>query len=531
MGEPVKGMVGWARREKTVAALFVALTLVVGILIGTVVSGRTSAMKSMSFSAKGATPLVMPDAIPSSNSFASIVNRVEPAVVNISTTQVMEKRQVSKKRRPQAPNDQQQPDNPNDPMQDFFDRFFDGRQDAPPAAERSLGSGVIVDRKGFILTNNHVVDQATKIQVQLNGETQKYPAKVIGVDEETDLAVIKIETGKDLPVAKLGNSDGVQVGDWVLAIGSPFGLNATVTAGIISAKDRGGVGRQFQKFLQTDAAINPGNSGGPLVDLAGEVIGINTAIITGSRGYEGVGFALPSSVGINVYNQLIQQGRVTRGSIGVSFQEELGTNAITLKELGAPSGVVIMGVEPGSPAEKAGLKGGDVITTVNGQPVKTGNDLVNPIAQAPIGSKVKIGYVRDRQAKETNAVVEDRTRVFPNSAAKQNDSQNDNGAAEFGLRVENLTPERASRVGIEAQKGVLVVDVDPASFGDDLGFARGDVIAEVNRQSVTSVAEYKAVVSKLKPGQNVVFKVLRRQDADRVLTVFLPGVVPVDNAQ
>jgi serine protease Do len=443
----------------------------------------------------------------------------------------MEKRQVSKKRRPQAPNDQQQPDNPNDPMQDFFDRFFDGRQDAPPAAERSLGSGVIVDRKGFILTNNHVVDQATKIQVQLNGETQKYPAKVIGVDEETDLAVIKIETGKDLPVAKLGNSDGVQVGDWVLAIGSPFGLNATVTAGIISAKDRGGVGRQFQKFLQTDAAINPGNSGGPLVDLAGEVIGINTAIITGSRGYEGVGFALPSSVGINVYNQLIQQGRVTRGSIGVSFQEELGTNAITLKELGAPSGVVIMGVEPGSPAEKAGLKGGDVITTVNGQPVKTGNDLVNPIAQAPIGSKVKIGYVRDRQAKETNAVVEDRTRVFPNSAAKQNDSQNDNGAAEFGLRVENLTPERASRVGIEAQKGVLVVDVDPASFGDDLGFARGDVIADVNRQSVTSVAEYKAVVSKLKPGQNVVFKVLRRQDADRVLTVFLPGVVPADNAQ
>jgi serine protease Do len=531
MGEPVKGMLGWARREKTVAALFVALTLVVGILIGTVVSGRTSAMKTMSFAGKGATPLPMPDAIPSSNSFASIVNRVEPAIVNISTTQVIEKRQASKKRRQQTPNDQQQPDNPNDPMQDFFDRFFDGRQDAPPAAERSLGSGVIVDRKGFILTNNHVVDQATKIQVQLNGETQKFPAKVVGVDEETDLAVIKIDTGKELPVAKLGNSDGVQVGDWVLAIGSPFGLNATVTAGIISAKDRGGVGRQFQKFLQTDAAINPGNSGGPLVDLAGEVIGINTAIITGSRGYEGVGFALPSSVAINVYNQLIQQGRVTRGSIGVSFQEELGTNAITLKELGAQSGVVIMGVEPGSPAEKAGLKGGDVITSVNGQTVKSGNDLVNPIAQAPIGSKVKIGYVRDRQAKETNAVVEDRTRVFPNSAARQSDSQNDSGTAEFGLRVENLTPDRASRVGMEGQKGVLVVDVDPASFGDDLGFARGDVIAEVNRQAVASIAEYKAVVGKLKPGQNVVFKVLRRQDSDRVLTVFLPGVVPADNAQ
>jgi len=515
----------WVKREKAIAALFVALTLVIGILIGTVVSGRTAAMKTMTFAGKGATPLPIPDAIPSSNSFASIVNRVEPAVVNISTTQVLEKRQAMRKRHP-SPNDQ------DDPMQDFFDRFFDGRGgDAPPAAERSLGSGVIVDRRGFILTNNHVVEQATKVQVQLNGDPTKYNAKVVGVDEETDLAVIKIDTNKELPVAKLGNSDGVQVGDWVLAIGSPFGLNATVTAGIISAKDRGGVGRQFQKFLQTDAAINPGNSGGPLVDLAGEVIGINTAIITGSRGYEGVGFALPSTVAINVYNQLIQQGRVTRGSIGVSFQEELGTNAITLKELGAANGVVIMGVEPGSPAEKAGLKGGDVITSVNGHAVKTGNDLVNPIAQAPIGSKVKIDYVRDRQVKETTAVVEDRTRVFPGASAKQNDSQNDNQPAEFGLRIENLTPDRASRVGMEGQKGVLVVDVDPASFGDDLGFTRGDLISEINRQPVNSVAEYKAVVSKLKPGDNVVFKVLRRQDSDRVLTVFLPGVVPAENQQ
>src|SRR5438045_7889950 len=317
MDEPVSKMVRWARREKLVAGLFVALTLVVGILIGTIVSGHTAAMKSITFAGKGATPLPLPDAIPSSNSFASIVNRVEPAVVNISTTQVMERKQSSRKglrRAPQQPNDQQ-PENPNDPMQDFFDRFFDGRQDAPPAAERSLGSGVIVDRKGYILTNNHVVDQATRIQVQLNGETAKYTAKVVGVDEETDLAVIKIEPPKELPVAKLGNSEGVQVGDWVLAIGSPFGLNATVTAGIVSAKDRGGVGKQFQKFLQTDAAINPGNSGGPLVDMAGQVIGINTAIVTQSTGYQGVGFALPSNTAVNVYNDLIEHGKVTRGSI------------------------------------------------------------------------------------------------------------------------------------------------------------------------------------------------------------------------
>src|SRR6266566_2315924 len=524
MEERVRELFNWTRRRKILAAVFVAFTLTVGILIGSVVSGRVSAMKSLGFSGTTATALTVPDPVPSSSSFAGIVNRVEPAVVNIATTQVLERKQTKKRR--------SQPYDQEDPMQDFFDRFFDGRQDGPPQAERSLGSGVIVDKRGYILTNNHVVEQATKIQVQLNGDTTRYTAKLVGVDQETDLAVIKIDANKELPIAKLGNSDGVQVGDWVLAIGSPFGLQATVTAGIISAKDRGGIGHQFQRFLQTDAAINPGNSGGPLVDLAGEVIGINTAIITGSRGYEGVGFALPSSVAISVYNQIIQQGRVTRGSIGVSFQEELGTNAITLKELGAANGVVIMGVEPGSPAEKAGLKGGDVITNVNGHPIKTGNDLVNPIAQAPIGSKVKIGYVRDRQAKETSAVVEDRTRVFPNSASRQSDSQNDDGGAEFGLRVENLTPDRASRAGMEGQKGVLVVEVDPATFGDDLGFARGDIIAEVNRQAVATVAEYKAALGKLKPGQNVVFKVLRRQENGRILTVFLPGVVPaVDKAQ
>src|ERR1700747_2565524 len=534
MGQQVKELYEWARRRKILASVFVVLTLGVGIMIGSIVSGRVSAMKALSFAGTNATPLAVPDPIPSSNSFSTIVTRVEPAVVNIATTQVLERKPAARKRRAQPAQPGQGQGDQDDPMQDFFDRFFDGRQDAPPQAERSLGSGVIVDKRGYVLTNNQVVEQATKIQVQLDGDPNKYTAKVIGVDEDTDLAVIKIEANKELPTAKLGNSDGVQVGDWVLAIGSPFGWNATVTAGIISAKDRGGIGgssHQFQRFIQTDAAINPGNSGGPLVDLAGEVIGINTAIITGSRGYEGVGFALPSTAAINVYNQIISQGRVTRGSIGVSFSEDLGTNSITLKELGAANGVVIMGVEPGSPAEKAGLKGGDVITNVNGKPIKTGNDLVNPIAQASIGTKVRLGYVRDGQAKETTAVVEDRTRVFPNSSVKLVDSQNDNGAAEYGLRVENLTPDRASRVGMEGQKGVLVVDVDPASFGDDLGFARGDVIAEVNRQAVNSVADYKTVMSKLKPGANVVFKVLRRQDNDRVLTVFLPGVVPAENAQ
>jgi len=523
MEQQSEGIIQWVKKRKIVTSVLVTLTLIIGIMIGSVISGRVSAMRTFSFAGTNATPLTVPDPVPSSNSFSSIVNRVEPAVVNIATTQVLERQQSRKKR--------SQPYDQEDPGEDFFFHFFDGQPNAPRQAERSLGSGVIVDRRGYILTNNHVVEQATKIQVQLNGETTKYTAKVVGVDEDTDLAVIKIDSGKELPVAKLGNSDGVQVGDWVLAIGIPFGLQATVTAGIISAKDRGGVGHQFQRFLQTDAAINPGNSGGPLVDLAGEVIGINTAIITGSRGYEGVGFALPSSTAINVYNQIIAQGRVTRGSIGVSFQEELGTNPMTLKALGAPYGVVIEGVEPGSPAEKAGLKGGDVITAINGKPVKSGNELVNPIATAPIGSKVKLNFVRDGQQKEATATVEDRTRVFPNSAGRLNGSPDEPVPVEFGLHVESITPERAQRAGVEGQRGVIVTEVEPASFGDDLGFGRGDVIQEINHEQVNSVEGYRKILGKLKAGDSVVFKVLRRADSDRVLTIFLPGVVPAEKAR
>jgi serine protease Do len=507
-----------SRRRTMFAAVLIAATLVVGILIGTVINGKVSAMKTFAFAGTNATPLAVPDPIPSSNTFASIVTRVEPAVVNIATTQVIDRR---KKRRSGQ-------DDQDDPSQDFFFHFFDGRPDGQPQAERSLGSGVIIDKRGYILTNNHVVDQATKIQVSLSGDSTKYIAKVVGVDDATDLAVIKIDAPKELPFAKLGNSDGVQVGDWVLAIGSPFGLNATVTAGIISAKDRGNIGRQFQRFLQTDAAINPGNSGGPLVDMAGQVIGINTAIITGGRGYEGVGFAMPSSMAINVYDQIIKNGRVTRGSIGVSFEEENGTNQITLKSLGAPYGIVIEGVEPGSPAEKAGLKGGDVITAINGTPIKSGNDLVNPIASAAIGSKVKISYVRDKQQKETSATVEDRTRVFSNTEGRVNSAPDEPAPAEFGLRVESLTPERAQRVGVEGQKGVLVSQVEPASFADDIRFAPGDVINEVNGQTVTTIDDYRKAIAQLKPGQNVVFKVLRRSYNDRVMTVFLSGVVPAD---
>src|ERR1700683_1819928 len=505
----------WARNRKLLASFLVAFTLCLGILIGTLISGRALATRAQA--TNGASLPAIPDPVSLSSAFSSISKTLGPAVVNISTTQVIEKPKSGKTPHPGQ----------NDPFQDFFDRFFDSPDNAPDA-ERSLGSGVIVDKKGFILTNDHVIDQATKIQVALDGDSSHYSARVVGVDKDTDLAVIKIESDHDLPVAKLGNSDGVQVGDWVLAFGSPFGLNSTVTAGIISAKDRSNIGHQFQRFIQTDAAINPGNSGGPLVNMAGEVIGINTAIYTESRSFEGVGFAMPSNAVINVYNQLITNGKVTRGSIGITFQDERSNNPVLLKELGAPYGIVVEAVEPGSPADKAGLQPGDVITNVNGTPVHTGSDLVNPIAQTTIGQSGQIDYIRGKQAKSVSLVVADRSKIFPQSAQAGVDDQpeQEETPGEFGLHVEELTPDLAHKLGMGKLTGVVVTQVDPASFAEDIDFSRGDVITEINHVAINSLSDYRREMAQLKPGQDVLFKVAQRGNNDRVLTVFLAGAVP-----
>jgi serine protease Do len=499
----------WTRSRKLLTSLAIALTLCIGMLIGTVISGRVSATHS--FFAVGATPLAEPDAVQMSSTFASIVNKVEPAVVNISTTQIMARGKSHAHRGDD--DDQDSGKGQSDPFQDFFNRFFDS-PDQGEQAERSLGSGVIVDKKGFILTNNHVIDQATKIQVQLNDDQTLYTAKVVGIDKETDLAIIKIDAGKDLPTAQLGNSDGV-----------------------ISAKDRANIGGQFQRFIQTDAAINPGNSGGPLVNIAGQVVGINTAIITGGRGYEGVGFAMPSSTAIGVYNQIIANGHVTRGSIGVSFTDGQSTNPIVLRDLGAPYGIVLQSVTPGSPAEKAGLQAGDVITAVDGHPIHSGNDLVNPIAATPVGSKVSIDYVRDKTPHDASVIVADRTKIVPDDGDSTDDDAaegaNNNASAPqeeapvlFGLHMTELTMDRARRLEYTGQHGVLVTAVDPATFGEDLGFERGDVIAEINHASVTSVAEYLHATEALKPGQDILFKVIRHGDTGELLTVLLAGTVP-----
>lgn len=508
-------LASWARNRKALATVLIALTLCIGILIGTVISGRVHATRA--FLPNGASPLDLPNPVSLSNAFGAIVERDEPAVVNISTTQV-----IDRKGQPQGRG--------ADPFHDFFNRFFDSPNEGPDA-ERSLGSGMIVDKQGFILTNNHVIEQATKIQVQLNGDPTLYTARVIGADKETDLAVVKIDAGRELPVMKLGNSSGVHVGDWVLAIGSPFGLQATVTAGIISAKDRGNVGRQFQHFLQTDAPINPGNSGGPLVDMSGSVIGINTAIMTGGRGYEGVGFALPSNMAINVYNQLVERGKVTRGSIGITFTEEQSSNPIVLRELGAASGMVLQYVEPDSPAAKAGIQAGDVVTSVNGKTVKSGSDLVDPITQTPVGTNVHIVYMRDGAQHEVDVTVQDRAKLFPDRAVSFTEDQTPAQPAQpvpasLGLQVEDIGANGARRTDFRNNRGAVVSEVDPATFAEDVGLMHGDLIQEINHEAINSAADYRKFAAGLKAGQNVVFKVLRHADNERMLTIFLAGVVP-----
>ncbi len=266
----------------------------------------------------------------------------------------------------------------------------------------SLGSGFIVDPRGYIITNNHVVEKADKIFVKLSTDPEGFqgrPGKVVGVDKDTDLAVVKIATNEPLPTVKMGNSDAGQVGDWVIAIGSPFALTQTVTAGIVSAKNRTiekGAAGQFQHFIQTDAAINPGNSGGPLVNMADQVIGVNTAILTQSAGYEGIGFAMPSNTVIGVYNDLIgPEHKVIRGSIGVQFQASL--NPAVQRVYGFKSGVLVNHVTPHGPADQAGMKAGDIITTVDGKPIKDGDALVTDIAARKPGTTVHLGYVRAGQ--------------------------------------------------------------------------------------------------------------------------------------
>jgi serine protease Do len=354
-----------------------------------------------------------------------------------------------------------------------------------------------------------------------------HDAKVIGTDQETDLAVIRVEMPKPLPYAKMGNSEGMQVGDWVLAIGSPFGLNATVTAGIVSYIGRNIVpNRQFQSFIQTDAAINPGNSGGPLVNMDGQVVGINTAIITGGEGYEGVGFALPSNTVAQVYNQLIgPEHRVTRGSIGVEFAAQ--ANPAVARVYGVKNGVTIANVVSGSPADQAGLKVGDTIVSVDGKGVKNGDELVSDISSRKPGSTAKIGYLRNGKEGTTSVTIANRAKLFASRLGEE-EEQSEEAAptpSKLGLNVQNVTNDMATRLGIPAGKGVIVTEVKPGSFADDVGLSRGDVILEVNKQPVNNDDEFRRLSQNLKSGQDVVFLVRQGRGRNQG-TIFLGGTLP-----
>ena len=508
-------------------------TLTVGILIGTVISYGVKGKEGQK--ASDATPLTIPAPQQLSNAFSQISKQLEPSVVNINTESTVKNphRRGGRTVRPAPsdPDDQGDQGGDDSPFQDFFDKFFGGQggPDAGTIRQRSLGSGVIVDSKGYIVTNRHVVEKADRIRVKLQDESPASPghdAKLIGMDQETDLAVIKIEMDRPLPAAKLGNSDGMQVGDWVLAIGSPFGLQETVTAGIVSAKGRNIVpNRQFQSFIQTDAAINPGNSGGPLVNMAGEVIGINTAILTETSSYAGVGFAMPSNTVAQVYNQLIgPEHRVARGSIGIEFAAQ--PNPAIARIYG--SGVTVSNVISGSPADQAGLKIGDTITSVDGRELKSGDELVADIASRKPGSKAKVAFVRNGKKEETTVTIADRSKLFASRLGDEDESQGEEEpkASKFGVTVRSITGDLADRLNIPAGKGVVVQDVKPGSFAEDLGLNRGDVVLEVNKQPVNTPDDFSKIETSLKSGQDVVLLVRPRGARSQDGTIFLAGTLP-----
>ena len=525
----------WARLKanRWTYTFTILATLAVGILIGTVVSYGVKGKEGQKSS--DATPLTIPAPQQLSNAFSQISKQLEPSVVNINTESTIKnpRRRGGRNVRPDP--DQDQGGDDDSPFQDFFDKFFGGQgggqggPDPGTIRQRSLGSGVIVDSKGYIVTNRHVVEKADRIRVKLQDENPASPghdAKLIGMDQETDLAVIKIDLDRALPAAKLGNSDGMEVGDWVLAIGSPFGLQETVTAGIVSAKGRNIVpNRQFQSFIQTDAAINPGNSGGPLVNMAGEVIGINTAILTETSSYAGVGFAMPSNTVATVYNQLIgPEHRVARGSIGIEFSAQ--PNPAIAHIYG--SGVTVSNVVSGSPADEAGLKIGDTITSVDGKELKTGDDLVSDIASRKPGSKAKLSFVRNGKRQEATVTIADRGKLFASRLGEEDENQSEETpkASKFGVTVRSITPDLADRLGIGAGKGVVVQDVKQGSFAEDLGLNRGDVVLEVNKQPVNNPDDFMKIESSLKSGQDVVFLVRPRGARAQDGTIFLAGTLP-----
>jgi len=487
-----------------IAALAVAC-LIGGIGIGAMLSGRPTIAQSEAQIAHA------PEAL--SASFAEIARRVEPAVVNIETTQAQ--LEVSEK-------DDDKEDESN-PLLDMFRR-------TPRRAPRGVGSGFIVSPKGYILTNHHVIQDAARIRVGLqSGET--YPATVVGIDTETDVAVIKIDAPKDLPTVTLGDSNAAQVGDWVLAMGSPFGLDQTVTAGIISKKERESpFFNVFQRFLQTDAAINRGNSGGPLVNMRGEVIGMNSQIATSTGDYNGIGFALPANETNFVYKQIIAQGKVKRGYLGITL-ESVHEEFAKVYGMSEAKGAIVTFVapnEPGqsTPAATAGIQANDIIVEFEGQPVLNAQDLIQRVASTPVGQQVKLGFLRDVNGKlERKNVTVALGERPPSRDWVEPPKNSSNGTApkgntlRLGVTLAEITPQVLADRQVAGTQGIYVKDVDPNGLIAEIrippnnlpALVEGDTINRINRVQVNSLADFQRVLNTLKVGDPIVLNITRLQ--------------------
>lgn len=489
-----------------VALLFCAVSI--GIVIGTLIDGDVRAIPRAL--APDATPLVIPDPVQLSTAFSELAQRLEPAVVNIITTKGGKVSEGGDGKQPP------QRDGGNDMMRRFFDQPFGGEEN--PFRGNNIGSGVVVDKKGYILTNWHVVEDADEILVRIHGDRKQHPAKLIGSDWETDLAVLKVDAGRNLDAAPAGNSDSVQVGDWVIAIGSPFGLEATVTAGIVSAKQRELADAQaFQRFLQTDAAINPGNSGGPLLNIRGEVIGINSAIASNSGRYQGVGFALPMNTAVSVYNQIIRQGRVTRGSIGISLNREDDPDA--LRAYGVSSGVIVAGITAGGPAQRAGLKVDDVITAIDGKAVKNGTELIERVANLTVGAEVPVELQRSGRKMSAKVLIGDRSQILatggrgrqiPGEERPEAPKEQPSGEVSLGISVQNLDAATLKEWSFPAPSGVLISKVESGSFAANIGLRSGDVIVSAGGREMKSMDDVMRFREGLKSGDAVAFRVFRK---------------------
>ncbi len=474
-----------SRRQLRLVLILVAVScLSIGVAVGSLVhtfAGETPNDNRLSIS----TTPITPDAL--SARFAQVAAQVEPAVVHIKVW-----------------------DNDN--------RAF---------AREGTGSGVIVNAQGYIITNQHVVERAVKMKIKLM-DGAEYQGKVIGQDAETDLAVIKIEPTSALPVAKIGDSERLNVGDWVLAIGSPFGFEQTVTAGIVSAKDRVADNKQsaFQQFIQTDAAINPGNSGGPLVNLAGEVVGINTQIYTKTSVFSGISLAMPSAMAVDVYNQLITNGRVRRAFLGLK-PIDVTPQVARVNKLSDTKGVLVeRTTDDNSPAAKAGLTGGDVIVSVNNQKVRNFRELIRVIAAQPIGSVANVAYMRGGKMQNAAVRLEERRNINDAQELLQQplfDPRNPRGLVEpkstekprikfsLGMTPKFLTGEMAAQRGLDGIRGAYLASIEPASIAGMNGIMADDMLVEINYQPVRSMEDYTRLTNALKSRDDVVMKLYRRE--------------------